>query len=370
MHVVDSLGRGGAENLVIGLSHEMSLRQHETCIISLTDLIAYDDLVKKYNLRVYCCHFKGTIYSLLAIFRASRLLKKAYLEFQPDVINTHIFLSDIVSRLTLGKRVSIVTTLHRNEMWWKSPRGLIKKLKRWLEKTTALRYTKQFIAVSETTKSEAEAYLGIAPITCHIIKNGVNTDVFAPRVAITAPGSHSAPKIIQVARFYPEKNHELSLNAFKRVAAKIPDAELWLIGDGPDLNKLKKMATELELDRNVHFLGLRSDIKDLLVQCHVFWLTSKREGLPISLLEAMACGLPPVVSNVGDIPRVVQDQVNGYLIEHDSEQNFSDKTCELLTDRKLYAKLSAAAVDTIREKFSISETTSNYLRVYQMAVGS
>lgn len=366
IHIVNSLGRGGAENLVIGLVREMRLQGHTACIVSLTDCIEYQDLISAYGIDVHCCGNQGTIYSIGNLLRTTLRLRMLLLELNPDVINTHIYLADILTRLIFGRRVPIITTFHRNEEWWSSPQKLRKKAKRWVESFTARHLTKVFIAVSKVSSDEAVKFLKIKENLCTIVKNGVDVYRFKPPVrALALP-----PRIIQVARFYPEKCHEVSLKAFKEVLRSIPDAELWLVGDGPDLARIKQIAAKMELSGKIHFLGLRADISQLLEQCSLFWLTSRLEGLPISLLEAMATGLPPVVTAVGDIVNVVQNGHNGYLVAPGDYVSLADLSCALLKNDQLYQTVSTAAVQTIQQEYSITDTATHYLDIYRAASGA
>lgn len=360
VHVVNSLGRGGAENLVIGLVREMQLRGHTACIISLTNCIEYQDLISANNIEVHCLGNQGTIYSLGNLLRTTFRLRKVLSKLNPDVINTHIFLSDVLTRLVCGWHIPVVTTFHTNEPWWSSPLKARQKLKRWIESITARHLSKAFVAVSKMSSEGAVKFLSIKPALCMIVKNGVDLNQFQPTIQATPLPA----RVIQVARFYPEKCHEVCLKAFREVVASIPNAELWLVGDGPDIDKTKRLAATMGLAKNVQFLGLREDIHNLLGQCSLFWLTSRIEGLPISLLEAMATGLPPIVTAVGDMTNIIESGRNGYLLAPDDHTSFAEISCALLKSPEQYLSLSNAAAQTISQGYSIADTASNYLNIY------
>lgn len=364
VHVIDSLGRGGAENLIIGLAGELLSRDHDVCIITLQDQIDYEDLLAQYQVPIFSCGFTGTIYSISSLIETIKKLRALFKRFRPDVINTHIFLSDILVRLTARRGTAVVTTFHTNETWWCAPRSLPKTIKFGLEKITANYFGKEFIAVSTVAKNQAQLQLGIDSARCHVIKNGIDTNRFYPR----SSSGILPPRIIHVARFYPEKCHEISIKAFELVLEREPGAELWLVGDGPHLNKVKQFARDLNVDHRIKFFGLRKDIQELLTQCRIFWLTSQREGLPISLLEAMATGLPPVVTAVGDIINVIADGQNGYLVPVGDFQIIAERTIELFKNKSAYDRISITAAETINAEYSIKNTATHYLEIYNKAI--
>jgi glycosyltransferase involved in cell wall biosynthesis len=366
LHVVDSLGRGGAESLVIGLAREMKILGHEVAIVSLTPRNDFAKLTRLYDIDVHLCSFSGTIRSLPALLRTLTELRAVARQFQPDVINTHIFFSDVLTRLLLGWHIAVVTTFHRNEDWWSIPGTRSARLKRWLEATSARYLSRRFIAVSRAAHDDAVRYLGIETQLCDIVKNGVDTQRFMP----TARTMAASPVILQVARFYPEKCHEVSLQAFCKLLRAFPAAQLWLVGDGPQRDAIQVLAQQLGVAAQVHFLGLRDDVAALLRECHLFWLSSRLEGLPISLLEAMAAGVVPVVTRTGDIPALIEHGSNGYIAEIGGVDAIAHLSEIVLKDDGVRAAVARRARDTVENGYAIAATARHYLDVYARAVGT
>jgi glycosyltransferase involved in cell wall biosynthesis len=365
LHVIDSLGRGGAENLVIGLSREMKSLGHEVAIVALTSCNEFSELTTLYGIEVYHCEFRGSIRSLPSVLKTLVQLGTIARRFRPDVINTHIFFSDIVTRLLLGWRAPIVTTFHRDEEWWSMPKSQSARIKRWLEAVSARHLSRRFIAVSRVASDDAVRYLGIDASRCDVVRNGVDTQRFIPAAATMV--SPPAPIILQVARFYPEKCHEVSLQAFRQLLHAFPAAQLWLVGDGPQRSAIQALALQLGIEKQVRFLGLREDVDMLLRESQLFWLSSRREGLPISLLEAMSAGVVPVVTRVGDIPSLVDHGSNGYIADVgdiDAIARFSESA---LGQNAARAAMAQRARNTVEGGYAIATTARSYLDIYAVA---
>ena len=171
----------------------------------------------------------------------------------------------------------------------------------------------------------------------HVVSGGMDTSRFTPC-------SHSPDiDLIMVGRLAQVKRIDLLLRAVQRVAHRIPEVNATIVGDGELRESLEKLAAELGISDRVAFVGQQSNVQEWLQRSRVFVLTSDTEGLALSMMEAMLCGLPVVVSNVGDLGDLVDDGVNGFLINERSPEAFADRIVELLTDSTRYANCSRGA---------------------------
>jgi glycosyltransferase involved in cell wall biosynthesis len=144
------------------------------------------------------------------------------------------------------------------------------------------------------------------------------------------------------------------------------DIKLLILGEGEDECKLKKQITDLNLKNNVFLLGKKENIFDYLNVSNVFVLSSLWEGLPLSLLEAMACGLPVVATNVGGIPEVVKDGLSGFLVEPKNPTILAKKIEYLLNlDIESRKKMGAEGRKIVESKFSLEKMVNNYENLYQ-----
>jgi glycosyltransferase involved in cell wall biosynthesis len=146
-----------------------------------------------------------------------------------------------------------------------------------------------------------------------------------------------------VGRLAEVKRPERFIAVAAQLAKALPHLRAAIIGTGPLLEPMKALARELGVESNVEFLGQRSDVDELIARSRVFLLTSRSEGLSIAMLEAMASGAVPVVSDVGDLADIVEHGCNGYLVAQDDIAGYSHAALGLLTDAALWRRLSSEA---------------------------
>jgi len=154
---------------------------------------------------------------------------------------------------------------------------------------------------------------------------------------------HPRIDLMLVGRLVEIKRVDLFLRAVACVSEKVPTVKAAVVGDGPLGVLLQRLADDLGISHCVEFWGFRKDVGECLRQARIFVLTSRSEGLALSLMEAMTCGLPAVVANVGDLGDLVEDGVNGHLVTERSAEAFADRIVDLLADSAKYAAFSLAA---------------------------
>jgi glycosyltransferase involved in cell wall biosynthesis len=174
-----------------------------------------------------------------------------------------------------------------------------------------------------------------------VIPNGVDTDRFRPDPAARRSvreelGLPSDTRLVCiVAALRPEKNHQLFVEGSALTHAQRPDTHFVIIGDGPERASIEAKVQELGIQHVVHLLGSRSDTPRLLAAMDAFALTSHNEASPVSILEALACQVPVVATNVGSVSESVIDGWNGHLIEPGSTGDLSRCVLRILADREM-----------------------------------
>ena len=175
--------------------------------------------------------------------------------------------------------------------------------------------------------------------------------------------------IIFVGRLTERKRPDRFIDVVSRVAQALPEVRASIVGDGPDMDELKDRVSDLGLDRQIEFLGLRSDVLALQMQSKIFALTSRWEGVSIAMLEAMSCGTIPVVSDVGDLRDVVESGRNGFIFDENDLDGFAMTITTLLRDAGRLTELSNAARETVESRCSreaVSQRWRETLRTLQV----
>lgn len=160
------------------------------------------------------------------------------------------------------------------------------------------------------------------------------------------------------------KNQEMIFKAIKLLEQKIPTIKLLLPGQPKKLDEYKQMVRDMNIEDRVQFMGYRRDIPKLVSLCDVSVSASKREGLPVNLIEALAIGKPIVATNVRGNADIVEDGVNGYLVEQNNYEQMADRIFKIYSDNKLAASMSKNAIK-MAEKYSIDSVNKSLANVYK-----
>jgi glycosyltransferase involved in cell wall biosynthesis len=170
--------------------------------------------------------------------------------------------------------------------------------------------------------------------------------------------------LLAVAALVPRKGVDVLLAALARLAGEGLRPELWIAGQGPARAGLERQARELGLSERVRFLGERDDVADLLAACDVFILPSRREGLGVAALEAMAAGRPVVATRVGGLAEAVVHERTGLLVPPEDPAGLAQALARVLRDPALRARLAAGGPARIAEGFRADDLVNAYEALY------
>ncbi len=226
---------------------------------------------------------------------------------------------------------------------------------------------RRFVTVSADLSQWLTSEVGVPEHKVTHIINGVDADRFRPleekfsrRRELELPTD--MPLVGIVGRLDAVKDHATLLKAF----ATVPEAAiLVVVGDGPLAGELRQLSTELGIFEKVLFLGGRNDVEQILPCLDLFVLSSIAEGISNTILEAMACGLPVIASNVGGNPELVADGVTGSLFAAGEVQALSQLMTRYLEDTSLRQKHGLAARQRIEVEFSLDAMVDKYDQLYQ-----
>jgi glycosyltransferase involved in cell wall biosynthesis len=226
-----------------------------------------------------------------------------------------------------------------------------------------------YVAVSQAVKDYSCVNLAIRPEQVRVIYNGVDLTEFSPD-GHNGRSPHNGRTVIgMAARFSAEKNHDGLLTAAAELARRGVDFELRLAGEGGLRPQCKKRAAALGIAERVRFLGMVEDVPRFLDDLDVFVLPSLREGLPMTILEAMAMGVPVVATGIAGVPEVVRHGENGLLVPPGDPTALADALACLAGDEPLRRRLGRNALVTVREGFSVALTARRLERFYAKVLG-
>jgi glycosyltransferase involved in cell wall biosynthesis len=200
-----------------------------------------------------------------------------------------------------------------------------------------------------------------APTGTVVIHNGTD----APRYR--AVPELSPPVVIMVARFAPPKQQELLIRAFRRTSG---NARLWLVGDGPGLDRAQARAWGSGKADRILFWGDRADVPELLAQAQIAALISANEGFGLSLIEAMSLGMPVIASDAGAMGEIVAHRNTGLLVPPGDEAQLAAALEKLIADPIERKRMGCAGLARYRAKFSVDRMLAQTFGVYEAVCGS
>jgi glycosyltransferase involved in cell wall biosynthesis len=247
--------------------------------------------------------------------------------------------------------------------------------KRMVANRLLLRRRDRVIGVGEAVRQALIDNEGIPPARVGVIYNGVDLAPFA-----SPGGDRQAVRrelgcgpddlvIVQVARLDYLKDHATALRTLAEVLRHRPGAQLFLVGEGPERAPIEAAIRQLGLGERVRLLGLRKDVARFLFAADLFLLTSISEGIPLTLIEAMAAGLPVVSTRVGGVPEVVEDGRTGLLAPAGDAAALAGQILRLAADPALRERLGGQGRDRARALFAEPLMHANYDRLYREMLG-
>jgi glycosyltransferase involved in cell wall biosynthesis len=218
-----------------------------------------------------------------------------------------------------------------------------------------------FLCNAEELQRIMMAHFKVPADRITVIHNGVDLDYFRPTAP---PGPARRPVVLCVARLVPEKDHETLIAAFALVAARHPEAELWLVGDGPRRRALQHLAAMQLPAGRVRFIPGQADLRPLFGQSSLLVLSSVEEGLPNVVLEGMAAGLPVVATAVGGLAKVVQPGETGWLVPPKDVAALTGAISRLLADEAERRAFGRAGRARVEGRFSLTAMVKRHEEVF------
>jgi glycosyltransferase involved in cell wall biosynthesis len=365
-HIINSLRPAGAEQFVVNMLryHDRS-RYFPVCICSRAPLGSHlEAAVEQMGVPLYFLEVTEKRLHWVQDPKLDALFKK----YRPTIVHTHLGGIVYAFVLTMKYRTPVrVHTLHSvaaHEMGMGPSRRV---------RLLAFRFrVGSFVPVAiaeEVARTFETLYNYPNPI---LIPNGISIDAFSPdrevrqRVRRELEVEPQTLVFVHVGRFAAVKNHEMLVAAFAQLVGQQPlPTELWLVGDGELRETIQHQVRALGIESRVRFLGVRSDIPDLLRAADVFVFPSRWEGNPLSVMEAMAAGLPVVATAVGGVPELVEDGASGILVPNEDLHGLVAAMQRMAQNPDLREQMGHAARCRAVERFDIRQTVRAYEALYE-----
>lgn len=366
-HVIGSCAPGGAEVFVKDLikqlkflGHDVELwvmiRAKDTDRVNeqtmdfersfISELNSYDIPVKFLNKRPHKDWIKTT-----------QNLREQYDIFKPQIVHSHLESVTFHVVKALSSKTNIVQTIHSSVIHYP-----------FLQKMYLQKSISSYVAISNKVRSILINSLNLKPKKIATIYNGIDLNKFK----ISRKNNSEVKKIISIGRLTKAKDYPNLFKALDKLIQKLnkqkmPLPSVNIVGTGELEKELKALTSKMNLDNIVSFLGVRQDIPELLKESDIYVMSSEWEGLSISLIEALASGIPIVATNAGSNNEIIENNVSGIIVPIKAPEALAEGIYNLIIDKDLRDRLSKEAIKKA-DLFAIENCAKKHVEMYKELV--
>lgn len=353
---ITDLDVGGAENALCEIVTRLDREAWDPAVFCLSGPGANVERLEGAGVPVICLGARGS-WDLRTLGRLTKTLR----EWSPRLLQTFLFHANILGRIA-GRRAGVeriisgVRVADRRGAW-----------RHWIDRVTAAK-ADHHVCVSRAVAEFAKQSTGIAEDRLSVIPNGVDFERFAkaePANLVEFGIPRDAPVLLFVGRLDPQKDPELAITAFEQLAVNRPDWHFLMVGRGPMESELQSRCSRSSVASRIHLAGQRSDVPELMRASALLVLPSRFEGMPNVVLEAMAAGLPTIVSEVEGVREVVEDHRTGWLVEPGSDDSLVQALAELMDDEATRSDIGCASQESVAKGFTWGRVVREYEAVFR-----
>ena len=362
LQLISSGGYYGAENMLLNLCASQQKAGCQNSLMLFYNVhapnVEFYERARRRGLSVRMVHCQGR-----ADWRAIRQIEDCIQEDGIELLHTHGYKADLygyVAARRSGK--PIVATCH-NWVGGTAALGIYNHLDRMA--------LKRFHGLAAVSDSVAQRLLnsGVAATKIRTIANGIDVEPFERALPSPALNFDGNKVIGMVARLDLQKGFEYLLRAAHQLCGTFPALKVVIAGEGPDRQAIENMIQRFGLQSSVILAGHHSDMPGIYAAIDIFVLPSLNEGLPMTILEAMAASKPVIATRVGAIPSVIKEGETGLLVDPGDADGLRDALARLLSDSDLCQCLGAAGHDWVRRNYTSEAMAMKYRQMYGEVLG-
>jgi L-malate glycosyltransferase len=364
LHLIKGLNRGGAEVLLLegaAASQQSSYEYSYAFLNPRHDALRHQ--LEALGARVWCAGAPVPPMMLLTAGRVARFVREHHIE----LLHAHLPVAGVVGRLA-GRLadIPVVYTEHNKVEYYRRATYLLNKY--------TYSWQNHVVAVSESVHQSIKTHIRPrVPVT--VVHNGIDVNRYerggegkaSVRTELRVPDD--AHVVGLIASFTSQKRLDVWLDVARKIAKDCPSTFFLLVGQGPLQPWFEREARSAGLHGQMRLVGDVPDVRPLISAMDVYLMTSAYEGLPVSLLEAMAMACPPVCTAVGGIPEVIDDGLTGYLTRAGDSESLSRRVRELLGSERKRVEIGEKARQTVHQRFRISQMIGRLEEIYGQVLG-
>ena len=359
MQITHDLAIGGLQRVVANLCEIIDKNKFDVSVLCLRDLGEFAQEVTNLGLNVFHLPQKRNGTDYFSFVRVAKILKRE----KVDVIHTHNILP--FTDGTIGGMIAGVRRIVHTDHARSFPDKKRYMFAEWLMS----QFAHKVVGVSEHTTENLIRFEKISRSKTMTIVNGIDGSKYdividKDKKRRELGLKETGPIIGACVRLTEQKGISYLLEAVKRVKPQFPDISVVIAGEGPLERTLVQQGRDSGIDRDVFFIGPRSDVPEILKLLDIYVLPSIWEGLPMILLEALAAECPIIASRVGGVPGIIQHGVNGSIVEPKDPEALAAEIIRVLKDRRLRDQYTSKGLRVFREKYTVEVMTRKYESLY------
>lgn len=372
LHIIPNLNKGGAERIVLDICGELSKRKNIVVkLVTFSDQNKYDFLTQSIDWEVIPSSvelslIKKNIYNV-------KYLQKCIEEFKPDIIHSHLFEAEIVSRSCIYPKAKWFSHCHNNMEQFNnfSKQTVLKKSlftnyfeKKFLFERYQVNGGNHFIAISNNTSYFLKKTANKFPIT--LLPNAIDYNRFYnPNKTEKVAGKL---KLINVGSLLENKNQAFLFDVVNILKQRNLMVELIVLGEGQNRFVLENKIKELNLENQIKLIGAVSNVEECLANSDIYVHSAFSEAMGLTLLEAMAAGLPAITLDGKGNRDLIEEGKNGYMINEQNPELFAQTIIDLWNDKEKYHAISKYAQEFAKQ-YDIKPYAEKLMNLYQDAIG-
>lgn len=369
LHLRDSSGIYGAERVILTLGKNIDVKEYQFILLCMRRSNGRSEKIinaaRKLGITVQAIRVQGR-FDILAILKLRKLIKKKRI----DIIHSHDFKSDFYSVLsTCFLKTKRVTTAHGS-----TRDSVLKKFYLYITERYIYRYFNKVIAVSEKVAHQLPQ-MGNSSSRIEVIQNCIDPSL----LKIDSNNNYSEKKDSSkditvfgvIGRLFPDKGHLQFIKAFSQIQNPDKKIKAIFVGDGPYRKVIEDYITTLGLNNDIILIGFQSDMMSIYNTIDYLVIPSLREGIPYVLLEGMSLKKPILATTVGDIPKIIQDNISGTLVAPGDSEALSKTMEKMITSPAHFKKLAEQAYIDVKAFYSaermVNQTENMYRNLVRMS---
>lgn len=340
----------------------MSLRGHEVHFISYANPVRLEGRRNIFYHEVEVATYPLFQYPPYTLALASRMVEVSRMQ-KLDVLHCHYAIPHSVSAylaramMAHERRLPFVTTLHGTDITLVGQDRSYHSITKFsIEESDAIS------SISQNLKDETVRVFGVEK-HIDVVYNFICPNTYRPQ----PERRRKRPTLMHISNFRPVKRVLDCIRIFAVVRRHL-DADLLMVGDGPDRGSAERLAFEMGVSEHVQFLGKQNPIYDLIPEAHVLLLPSETESFGLVALEAMSCGVVPVATRVGGVPELVREGVDGFLSPVGDIEKLARHAITLLTDDSLRERMAVSGRESAELRFHTNKIIPQYEALYERVV--